>query len=334
MITPESGMLATPPKSMDSSHLDKLICLHCGTQYEEVDRALRKNCRICDDPRDSVSPTGPAWVTLRELYSTPSPKNANEPKYRISLWTDPKEPTVTVLSTQPKFAIGQSPFVLKTPHGLVIWETMTYLDKATVDAIKLIGEVKAIAISHPHFYSTHLAWSAAFGDVPIYLPKADDKWRQTVDKNDVIRYFEGEVEIVPGCKIVQVGGHFPGSSVLEFDGKLFIADTLNMTPAALYHFNRPKGISSFSFLFSVVNSIPLPPSEIVRMWSVIKKLDFSTVYGVSQRVPKARHILRDAEMDEGEKKSGRTVKFKVLDSMRIQIRAMGYEITPEMELEL
>lgn len=38
----------------------------------------------------------------------------------------------------------------------MLWDCITYLDDETVEAIKGLGGLKAIAISHPHFFSTHI----------------------------------------------------------------------------------------------------------------------------------------------------------------------------------
>ncbi|KAJ6259748.1 hypothetical protein Dda_5388 [Drechslerella dactyloides] len=327
-------MLARPPNSVDPSHFDKLICVRCGIQYEETDRTQRVNCPTCDDPREAVPPTGQAWTTLRDLYDTPSTRDTAEPKYKIDISTDPREPNVTILTTRPRFAIGQSCFVLTTPHGLVIWEIMPFLDQPTVDAINAIGEVKAILISHPHFYNTPFMWSEAFGDVPVYISSVDKHWLMTKDLKGVIRTWEDEIEILPGAKATQLGGHFPGSSVLEFEDKLFVADTIVVTPAALYHFDRQEGYTGFSFQWSVLSKIPLAPPQISKMWDRIRRLNFSTVYGGWELHAGVMQVVRDSEMDERERKEGRTAKFKILDSMRRQVQAMGHEITPDMGLEL
>ncbi|KAK6344198.1 hypothetical protein TWF696_007839 [Orbilia brochopaga] len=325
-------MLVIPPGSVDPSHFDKLICVRCGIQYEENDCAQRTNCRTCDDPREAVPPTGQAWTTLRNLYTTSLAKSSTEPKYTIELSTDPREPNVTILTTRPRFGIGQSSFILNTPHGLVIWEIMPFLDQPTVDAINAIGQVKAIAISHPHFYSTPFMWSEAFGNVPVYINNADEDWLMTRDKNNVVVSWDNEVEVLPGVRVVQLGGHFPGSSVLVFDDKLFVADTIVVTPAALSRHHREEGYTGFSFQWSVINFIPLAPARVSKMWAKIRKLNFSIVYGGWELSPGHMQIVRDSEMDEREKERGWTAKHKILDSMRQQVRAMGHEITPDMGL--
>jgi len=39
---------------------------------------------------------------------------------------------------------------------------------AAVKALNERGKVKAIAISHPHFFSAVAEWSKALGDIPIF----------------------------------------------------------------------------------------------------------------------------------------------------------------------
>lgn len=66
--------------------------------------------------------------------------------------------TLIGIRTEPQVAIGQTAYLVRTPEGNVLWDCITYLDDETVEAIKGLGGVKAIAISHPHFFSTHVAY--------------------------------------------------------------------------------------------------------------------------------------------------------------------------------
>ena len=45
-----------------------------------------------------------------------------------------------------------------------MWECLALVDDATVDLLKGLGGVAAIAISHPHYYTTMVEWSRAFGN--------------------------------------------------------------------------------------------------------------------------------------------------------------------------
>jgi len=60
------------------------------------------------------------------------------------------------IRTEPQLAIGQSAYLVRTPEGNVLWDCITYLDDETIKAIEAYGGLKAIAISHPHFFSTHV----------------------------------------------------------------------------------------------------------------------------------------------------------------------------------
>ena len=112
--------------------------------------------------------------------------------------------------------------------------------------------------------------------------------------------------------------------VLLYDGHLFTADTLMMTPAGRGNWSvdamgspreRPKGVNSFSFMWSIPNMIPLSADEIVRMWGILKNYDFKSAHGL---------ILGWDIEDEN-------IKARVLESMQIQIRAMGYGQHPFLQ---
>jgi len=62
------------------------------------------------------------------------------------------------------------------------------------EAIRAMGGISAIAISHPHYYSSMVEWSRAFGGVPIYLHAADRQWVMRPDKGIV--FWEGETRIL------------------------------------------------------------------------------------------------------------------------------------------
>ena len=51
---------------------------------------------------------------------------------------------------------------LQTPDGNVLWDCLSHLDEETLQQIQALGGLKAIAISHPHFYDSCLDWAEAF----------------------------------------------------------------------------------------------------------------------------------------------------------------------------
>ncbi|KAI5366015.1 putative metallo-beta-lactamase, ribonuclease Z/Hydroxyacylglutathione hydrolase [Septoria linicola] len=233
-------------------------------------------------------------------------------KYKNEFKQDEFEPRMTSIYTTPKFAIGQRCFLLETAAGNVLWDCITYLDEETIYYINSKGGLKAIVISHPHYYTTHLVWAKTF-DCPVYFCKDDEEWVSQSDDEGRRKLIEATSEdVVDGVKAIKVGGHFPGSLVLLWDKKLFIADSLVTTPSALYHVDRPRGTNSYVFMWSIPNMIPLPPTEIHKMWQALKMYDFESTHGAFVGLD-----VRD-----------KNVKARVLESMKIQARAEGYSDLP------
>ncbi len=146
--------------------------------------------------------------------------------------TDSEDDRVHSIATEPKVGIGQRCILLQTPHGNVLWDCIALLDSSTIERVQALGELKAIVISHPHYYTTHLAWGEAFG-CPVYIAADDEEWCCRSDQSGVRRLIkEPTQEILPGVMAAKPGGHFPGSLVLCWEKKLFIADTLVTTPVS------------------------------------------------------------------------------------------------------
>jgi glyoxylase-like metal-dependent hydrolase (beta-lactamase superfamily II) len=138
--------------------------------------------------------------------------------------------------TEPKFAIGQRCILVQSDAGNVLWDCITYLDPETIDFINGKGGLKAIVISHPHYYTTHLEWAKTF-NCPVYLAKDDEEWVNRKDLDGHLgpyrRLFtEDSQTIVDGVTAVKTGGHFPGSLVLNWNNKLLIADSFVTTPVS------------------------------------------------------------------------------------------------------
>ena len=143
--------------------MDAFICTACGTQYAPSIAAPRQ-CTICEEERQYVPPRGQTWTTPAALRA------GHFNSYRQH------EPGVIGIGTQPSFAIGQRALLVCTPDGNVLWDCIAMLDAATIALIEGLGGLKAIGISHPHFYTTMVEWSRAFGGIPIHLHAADQRW--------------------------------------------------------------------------------------------------------------------------------------------------------------
>ena len=178
------------------------ICTTCGTQYAESDQTPAACC-ICEEERQYVKKAGQQWTTLEKLRLT----------HRNSLKA--KEPKLIGIGIDPQFAIGQRALFLRTPNVNVLWDCLPLLDEAVVEAIKAMGGISAIAISHPHYYSSMVEWSRAFGGIPIFLHAADREWVMRPD-NSVV-FWDGETkELSEGVTLLRCGGHFDGGTVLHW----------------------------------------------------------------------------------------------------------------------
>ncbi|CAH0015179.1 unnamed protein product [Clonostachys rhizophaga] len=294
-----------------------IVCRTCGTQFPTSDRQVVTTCHICDDPRQYVPPSGQSFTTHKEVAAT----------HRNEFIPYEADPRLTSIVTTPKFGIGQRAILVRTPGGNILWDCITLLDEETVARIASLGGLAAIVISHPHYYSTHVQWARAFA-CPVYVSSEDASW-VTMPSAHRQLLTGTETEIVPGSgvKAVKLGGHFPGSLVALFEGRLLIADTIVTTPAGLGRWEvdgngvaraRPGGLNSFTFQWSIPNMIPLGPDELARMWGVLGGYEFRSTHGA--------FLGFDVE-DEG-------VKGRVLESMQIQTRFMGWPDHPLMGMKL
>lgn len=177
---------------------------HAHQVYNQLPNNLVK------EPRQFVPPAGQSWTTLAKMQGV----------YKNEIKQDEKQPRVWSIFSSPQFAIGQRALLIETDHGNILWDCISFLDQPTIDFIKSRGGLKAIAISHPHFYSTHLTWAEVF-DCPVYLASEDQEWLNREDTQGKRVFYSGEtVEILPGATMVKLGGHFPGSSSLHWNGNL------------------------------------------------------------------------------------------------------------------
>jgi hypothetical protein len=115
--------------------MPNFLCTTCGTQDAESDQPPPA-CAICQDERQYVKATGQSWTTLDKLRLT----NRNSIKF--------KEPGLVGIGIEPHFAIGQRALFLRTPKINILWDRLPLLDEAVVEAIKAMGGISAIAISH------------------------------------------------------------------------------------------------------------------------------------------------------------------------------------------
>ncbi len=234
------------------------VCATCGVQQPPSERRPQA-CPVCEDYRQFVGHGGQRWTTLEEIAI------AHHAKVRVI------EPGLHGVGLEPEFAIGQRALLAWTSGGNLLWDCVP-MTRALREEVRALGGVAAIAISHPHFYSTVAEWSLEF-DAPAWLPAADREWRQRDDFE--VREWEGRAEPLPGCTLLQVGGHFTGSAVLhwtegeEVEGELFTGDSIQVAGDRRW----------VSFMRSYPNFIPLPAADVVRIANAVAPFHYSRLYG-------------------------------------------------------
>jgi glyoxylase-like metal-dependent hydrolase (beta-lactamase superfamily II) len=124
---------------------------------------------------------------------------------------------------------------------------------------------------------------------------------------------------IEGITAILTGGHFPGSLLLHSDkGILFNADTFFTSPSGTNPVPGKPGVISFSFFWSIPNRIPLHPDDILKIWNLVKGLDFHTCIGAFKG--------QDVRTQPNEKERGTGgVKGRLLESAKIYVGAMGYK---------
>ncbi|OQN95826.1 hypothetical protein B0A48_18111 [Cryoendolithus antarcticus] len=265
------------------------------------------------DPRQFIPPTGQSWTSHSALLQT---------HHNVFKPIDDNKNLVSIV-TEPKFGIGQRCILVCTPQGNILWDCITLLDQPTIDFVNSKGRLKGIVISHPHYYTRHIAWAAAF-QCPVYISAEDASWVQRSDPTGYRRLIDDktfDVEIIPGVRALKLGGHFPGSLVLTYQHHLFVADTIVTVPSGLYARDRPPGTTSFAFMWSIINMIPLPPKVLFQMWMRVKHTKVTVTHGafVGQEV-------RDTD-------GGGPVMKRILESMKIQVRACGWSTEESQQAE-
>ncbi|MGN6545701.1 MAG: MBL fold metallo-hydrolase [Aureliella sp.] len=237
------------------------ICTTCGTQYAESDRPPAA-CPICQDERQYLKVTGQQWTTLDQLRVT----------HRNSIRFE--EPGLIGIGVEPTLAIGQRALLVRTASGNVLWDCVPLIDPALVEMVQGLGGLSAIAISHPHYYSSMVEWSRAFGGAPIYLHAADRQWIERPDK--AIELWDGPTKSLEGgLTLIHCGGHFEGGTIMHWPeaaggrGALLTGDILQVV-ADRQH---------VSFMYSYPNYIPLSAAAVERIAQAVTPFTYDRIYG-------------------------------------------------------
>ena len=236
---------------------DPWVCQTCGVEHADAEGI----CAICADERQWVPASGQHWTTLSELAKAGRHVKVAE-----------LEPDLFGITVDPTVGIGQQTHLVRTAQGNLLWDPVGYVDGAAVDRIRELGEVLAIAASHPHMFGLQVEWSRALGGVPVLVSVGDREWVRRPDP--AIKTWSGRFDVAPGLTLHQLGGHYPGSSVVHWTaganghGVLLISDTIHVNPDR----------ATVTFLRSYPNRIPLSPTVVERIAAAVGELPFDRAY--------------------------------------------------------
>jgi glyoxylase-like metal-dependent hydrolase (beta-lactamase superfamily II) len=242
------------------------ICVTCGTQFAASERPPER-CPVCEDERQSVGWAGQRWTTLEALRSA----------HRLALKDEGDG--LLGIGCEPRFAIGQRALLVPAragdgPGRNLLWDCISLIDDAAVRVVEALGGLSGIAISHPHYYSSMVEWSRAFGGVPIWLHEDDRDWVMRPDP--AVRFWRGESSSIgSGLTLVRLGGHFEGAQVLYWacgadqQGIVLAGDVLQVVVDRRF----------VSFMYSYPNYLPLPAAAVRRIVERLEPWPFERIYG-------------------------------------------------------
>lgn len=250
--------------------MNNYICSTCGVQYEAAEQTPG-HCRICSEERQYVNPKGQNWLTLEDMLEHGNYVNV----------IHPEESGLHSIHTTPDFAIGQTAYLIEGKTSNVLWDCVTYLDPATIAEIKDFGGINAIALSHPHYYSTQVEWAEAF-DAKIYIHEDDRQW--VTRPSERIEFWSGNsVELDGDITLHRIGGHFKGAAVLEWHGGNNSQGVLLTGDIVRVAADRDW----LTFMYSYPNFIPLPASTVSRMADQLREMKFDRIYDAFHRIIEA-----------------------------------------------
>jgi hypothetical protein len=79
--------------------------------------------------------------------------------------------------------------------------------------------------------------------------------------------------------------------------------------SGIYHVNRPTGTTSYSFMWSYPNMIPLNPDDIMGIWEAIRGFAFTRTFGGFM----GQDVKGDVDL-----------RGRVLESMKIFVKGAGH----------
>jgi len=235
-------------------------CFQCGAQFPDTS-APPAACKICDDERQFVNWKGQSFVSRDDLAG----------RHQV-VWRE--DDGVTGLAMEPSFAIGQRALVVPEPDGCVMWDCVPLATEGAIAHVRSLGGLKAIAVSHPHYYGAVADWSEAFGGIPIYL-HGDDAAFVTRPHPAIVPWRGDRLALSDDVLLLRTGGHFPGATILHWRAGAGGKGALLTGDIAMVAMDRRH----VSFMYSYPNYIPLGAAAVRRIADAVAPLGFDRIYG-------------------------------------------------------
>jgi hypothetical protein len=235
-------------------------CEQCGAQFPDSNAAPAA-CLICEDERQFVNWQGQRWIAREELA-----------KRHKLVWRD--DFGIPGIGVEPGFAIGQRALLVREADGCVMWDCLPLMTREAVEYVRSLGGLKAIAVSHPHFYGAVADWSDAFGGVPVYLHD-DDRAFVTRPHPSIVAWTGDAHRISDDILLVRAAGHFAGATIMHWRAGAQRRGALLTGDIAMVAMDR----RSLSFMYSFPNYIPLNAKAVRRIAGAVAPLAFDRIYG-------------------------------------------------------
>jgi len=239
--------------------MPRFVCATCAAQFPDSPEPPAA-CPICTDERQYVPEDGQRWTTYEELSRTHASAIRDEGELRG-------------VGTEPRLAIGQRALLVPGGDGHVLWDCVTYFDDDAIAEIDRLGGLRAVALSHPHYYSGMADWGERFG-CPVLVHADDERW--ITRPGAAIELWRGETrDLGDGLTLVRCGGHFAGGTVLHWAagaggaGALLTGDIVQVIPDR----------SHVAFMYSYPNLIPLSDATVQDIGARLQPLAYETLYG-------------------------------------------------------
>jgi glyoxylase-like metal-dependent hydrolase (beta-lactamase superfamily II) len=216
---------------------------------------------ICEDERQFVNWKGQTFLTREELA-------------RGHRLVGRDDLGLTGIGLEPSFAIGQRALLVPQGDGCVMWDCIPLATDEAIQYVAALGGLKAIAISHPHYYGAVADWSDTFGGVPVYLHGDDRQW-VTRPHPAIVPWTGDSHRISDGIVLVRTGGHFAGGTILHWRAGVEGRGALLTGDIAMVAMDR----RSLSFMYSFPNYIPLNAKSVQAIARAVAPLAFDRIYG-------------------------------------------------------